>query len=69
MSADIRRAALGGAGGTGVISRLVLALRVWDERRRLAEADEATLRDIGVSRGEAAREAGRSFWDLPAGRK
>ncbi len=32
-------------------------------RKQLLELDERILRDIGVSRGEAEREAGRGFWD------
>lgn len=38
----------------------------WIERARqrqaLAALDEAMLRDIGITRVEAAREAGKPFW-------
>ncbi len=44
-------------------------LRVARERRRLAALDERQLRDIGIDPAAAAREAGRPFWDLPAGRR
>ena len=32
-------------------------------RRALRDLDEAILRDIGLSRDEALREAQRGFWD------
>ncbi|MFW5679116.1 MAG: DUF1127 domain-containing protein [Pseudomonadota bacterium] len=34
------------------------------ERRALAELDDHLLRDIGVSRAEADREAGKPFWQV-----
>ncbi len=37
--------------------------RLARERRRLAELDDRQLRDIGLTRHEAAREARRHFWD------
>ena len=43
-------------------------LTVWKERRELASLSEARLRDIGVSRVDAAREAARPAWDLPSHR-
>jgi uncharacterized protein YjiS (DUF1127 family) len=36
-------------------------------RRRLTELDDRMLRDIGVSRAEADREADRAAWDVPRG--
>ncbi len=33
------------------------------QRRSLARLDDHLLRDIGVSRGEAEREANRRFWE------
>lgn len=36
------------------------------ERESLRHLDERTLRDIGVSRHEALKEARRPFWDEPA---
>ena len=35
-------------------------------RRRLAELDAHQLQDIGLSARDAAEEAGRPFWDVPA---
>lgn len=45
-----------------------LWLRLFAERRALSQLDERLLRDIGLSEGEAAREAARPFWDIPVGR-
>ena len=49
------------------ISRLLVALvardRVARERRRLSELDDRQLRDIGLTRWQAAHEARRHFWD------
>lgn len=52
----------------GVLARLAAWLRVAAERRRLEDMPEHLLRDIGIDRGIANAEAGRPFWDLPAGR-
>ncbi len=35
------------------------------ERRRLLALDERELKDIGVDRVDAVREANRDFWDIP----
>lgn len=35
------------------------------QRRKLADLDEAALRDIGVTRKEAQEEAKRPAWDVP----
>lgn len=43
-------------------------LRWWQlaqQRHRLAQLDEFALKDIGVSRADAEREAQRPFWDEP----
>ncbi len=42
---------------------IVLAARRAEERRTLLELDADRLRDIGVIRHEARREASRWFWD------
>ena len=62
--------------------RMLHAFRIWRRkrrsRRRLAELDDRMLRDIGVTRAEAFREAGKSvsvlepsmwngYWQLPGG--
>ena len=45
---------------------LVNTLMAWQEReierRRLADMSDAGLKDIGMSRGEALREARKPFW-------
>lgn len=48
-----------------LFTRLVAMLTVRAERRRLADLDDATLRDIGLSRDQAMREALRPMWDVP----
>jgi uncharacterized protein YjiS (DUF1127 family) len=49
------------------LSSLVLRLLRWQElareRRALAAMDDHMLKDIGLSRADARREAGRPFWD------
>lgn len=49
-------------------ARLDTAWRIRRERRQLASLDDRLLKDIGLSRSLAHVEAGRSFFDLPAGR-
>jgi uncharacterized protein YjiS (DUF1127 family) len=44
---------------------LGLMLDVYRQRRALLRLDEAALADLGITRGEALREATRPFWDLP----
>lgn len=34
----------------------------FEQRRTLAELDDRMLRDIGVTKGEAMREADKRFW-------
>ncbi|MCX7300511.1 MAG: DUF1127 domain-containing protein [Rhodobacterales bacterium] len=52
--------------GTGPMARLIQAIGVRQQRRKLAEMDDAQLRDIGVTRAEALEEAERPIWDVPA---
>lgn len=42
--------------------------QVASERRALREVPDYVLRDIGLTRIDAEREAARPFWDLPADR-
>ena len=53
----------------GAVVRLVLALLRWQElaqqRRRLLSLDDRMLKDIGITRADAAREGARPFWDAP----
>ncbi len=44
-------------------------LEVARQRRRLLALDENTLKDIGISRIDALREADRNFWDIPEDQK
>lgn len=53
----------------GLLGRLVSWLKVSRERERLGHMSERLLRDIGIDRGIANTEAGRPFWDMPAGRR
>lgn len=48
-----------------LLSRLAAILRLGRERRRLATLDDHILRDIGLTRDEALREAERPAWDVP----
>ena len=43
------------------------ALGVAAQRRKLADLDDALLRDIGVSRHEALAESRKPLWDVPTG--
>jgi uncharacterized protein YjiS (DUF1127 family) len=38
---------------------------VWRSRRALAALDDAALKDVGLTRHDATREAARPFWDAP----
>ena len=46
--------------------RMADLMELWRQRRALAELDDRTLDDIGVSRRAALDEAERPFWDVPA---
>ena len=47
------------------MSTLEWIARVANQRRALRELDDQQLRDIGLTRADALREAGRPFWDVP----
>ena len=49
-----------------VTSRLAAMIAVARQRRALRNLDDHLLCDIGVSDQEAAREADRPVWDVPA---
>ncbi len=51
---------------SALVKRLRLMLQVASERRALARLDAAQLRDLGLTRDEAAAEASRPAWDAPA---
>lgn len=40
-------------------------LTVARQRRHLMKLDDRLLKDVGISRADAEREAARKFWDLP----
>ena len=44
-------------------------LEVARQRRELLALDERALKDIGISRIDALREANASFWDIPEQQK
>jgi len=46
-------------------SRLRAAMALSKQRRSLADLDDALLKDIGLTREEALREAERPLWDAP----
>ena len=45
--------------------RFFEAFEVWRQRQALLALDDRILKDIGISRADAYREAARHFWDLP----
>ncbi|MBN9678392.1 DUF1127 domain-containing protein [Salipiger bermudensis] len=49
-----------------LLHRLLDLQALWRQRRRLAELDDAALRDMGISRADALHEASRKPWDAPA---
>lgn len=46
------------------LHRLGAMLATSRQRRDLADLDDRTLHDIGVSRADVEREANRRFWDI-----
>ncbi|NCO85596.1 MAG: DUF1127 domain-containing protein [Rhodobacterales bacterium] len=66
LSPAIRTVRRDPGAGRGLIGRLrdMFALRA--QRRRLAALDAAQLRDLGLTRAQAAAEAARPVWDVPA---
>lgn len=50
---------------TAILTRVSLAWRVQSERRALMSLSDRGLKDIGLSRADAYREASRSIFDLP----
>ena len=51
------------------IAYFSLCLQVARERRQLRNFDTRALKDIGLSRADAQREADRGFWDIPEHRR
>lgn len=52
--------------GPGLLRRLVGAMGLRRSRHRLGELDDHLLKDIGLTRMQAGREATRPSWDAPA---
>lgn len=54
------------ANGRKLVARIVNAVRGWNTRYRtrvrLADLDDRTLQDIGLTRHEARIESSRPFW-------
>ncbi len=48
-----------------VAHHFLTCLDVPRQRRQLLALDERTLKDVGISRIDALREANRDFWDIP----
>lgn len=57
-------AARTGAALARIVRRIVFWRTVAAQRRLLLTMDERMLRDIGIDRYEALREARRPFWDI-----
>src|SRR5262245_24222680 len=49
-----------------LIDRIELALEARQERRMLLGLNDGTLKDLGLSRGDAYAEGSRPFWNVPA---
>ncbi|WP_210211852.1 DUF1127 domain-containing protein [Aquibium carbonis] len=48
---------------SGLVGRVRLAMERGRQRRDLLELTDRELRDIGLTRRQALREAARPFWD------
>ena len=51
--------------GGSALARFVQVYAGWQQRKRLATLDDASLRDIGLTRHEAEAEAARPIWNAP----
>ncbi|WP_230374164.1 DUF1127 domain-containing protein [Pontivivens ytuae] len=49
--------------GTSIVDRIAARLVTMRTRAQLAKLDDHMLRDLGLTEGEALREARRPFWD------
>ncbi len=54
-------------GLSSLVGRLWRAAALHRQRSRLAHLDDRMLRDIGITRAQAAAEAARPTWDVPPG--
>ncbi len=46
-----------------VLTKIIFWGEILRQRKQLSKMDDSLLKDIGVSRVEAASEANRKFWD------
>lgn len=51
--------------GTGLLSRIDAAFRLWGEREQLDRLEPHMLRDLGVTKDDVRRERARPVWDAP----
>ena len=63
---SVRTALPQSASHRSMMTRLLNAISVQRQRRKLAALDDAALDDIGITRIEALQEAARPFWDAPS---
>jgi len=69
---ELRKAGVASLSATGsllsllrdLVERLLVWQERWEQRERLSGLDEHILRDIGLSRADAAREASKPFWRI-----
>lgn len=69
---ELRKAGVASLSATGsflsllrdLVERLLVWQERWEQRERLSGLDEHILRDIGLSRADAAREANKPFWRI-----
>lgn len=52
-----------------IVAKLLLWRQIALQREELGRMSDELLKDIGISRAEAAREARRHFWDTAAPKK
>lgn len=51
-----------------LLRRIPVAFKIGAERRMLMSMSDRTLKDIGLSRSDAYREASRPWWRIPDNR-
>lgn len=54
--------------GRTLLARLQRWAQLYQQRRDLARASDAMLKDLGLSRADVMRESERPFWDDPLAR-
>lgn len=54
--------------GRTLLARLQRWAQLYQQRRDLARASDAMLKDLGLSRADVIRESERPFWDDPLAR-